>query len=114
MMEYKGYIGKVDYDDEAGIFHGEVVNLRDVITFAGESVPELRQAFQESVDAHGQHEFEQPRERSAGAEPPPGSAALSEKSAGKLKPPPGGTPTSRRSPHLQEVPPPPGGVSKWV
>ena len=50
MMEYKGYIGKVDYDDEAGIFHGEVVNLRDVITFAGESVPELRRAFQESVD----------------------------------------------------------------
>ena len=50
MMEYKGYIGKVDFDDEAGIFHGEVVNLRDVITFAGESVTELRQAFQESVD----------------------------------------------------------------
>jgi len=50
MMEYKGYIGKVEYDDEAGIFHGEVVNLRDVITFAGESVAELRQAFQDSVD----------------------------------------------------------------
>jgi predicted HicB family RNase H-like nuclease/uncharacterized protein (DUF433 family) len=49
MMEYKGYIAKVEYD-EAGIFHGEVVNLRDVITFAGESVAELRRAFQESVD----------------------------------------------------------------
>jgi predicted HicB family RNase H-like nuclease len=49
-MEYKGYIGKVDYDDEAGIFHGEVVNLRDVITFVGESVSELRQAFQDSID----------------------------------------------------------------
>ena len=23
MMDYKGYIGKVDFDDEAGIFHGE-------------------------------------------------------------------------------------------
>ena len=50
MMEYKGYIAKVDYDDEAGIFHGEVVNLRDVVTFAGESAAELRRAFQESVD----------------------------------------------------------------
>ena len=38
MMEYKGYIGKVEYDDEAGIFHGEVIDLRDVITFQGESV----------------------------------------------------------------------------
>ncbi len=50
MMDYKGYIGKVEYDDEAGLFHGEVINLRDVITFAGETVQELRQAFQESVE----------------------------------------------------------------
>ena len=50
MMEYKGYIGKVDYDDEAGIFHGEVINVRDVVTFEGHSVEELKQAFQDSVD----------------------------------------------------------------
>ena len=50
MMEYKGYIGKVEYDDEAGIFHGEIINLRDVITFQGETVEELRQAFRESVE----------------------------------------------------------------
>jgi predicted HicB family RNase H-like nuclease/uncharacterized protein (DUF433 family) len=49
-MEYKGYIARIDYDDEAGMFHGEVVTLRDVVTFAGESVAELRRAFQESVD----------------------------------------------------------------
>lgn len=34
MMEYKGYIGVVEFDDEAGIFHGEVVNTRDVISCA--------------------------------------------------------------------------------
>ena len=50
MMEYKGYVGKVEYDDEAGIFHGEVINLRDVITFQGDNVEELRQAFQDSVE----------------------------------------------------------------
>ena len=50
MMEYKGYLGRVEYDDEAGVFHGEVINLRDVITFQGETVQELRTAFQESVD----------------------------------------------------------------
>lgn len=49
MMEYKRYIGKVDFDDEANIFHGEVVNVRNVITFQGESVQEIRQAFQASV-----------------------------------------------------------------
>jgi len=50
MMEYKGYIGKVEYDDDASIFHGEVINVRDVITFQGESVQEIRQAFRDSVE----------------------------------------------------------------
>jgi predicted HicB family RNase H-like nuclease len=50
MMEYKGYIGKVEVDDEAGILHGEVINIRDVITFEGSSVDEIHKAFRESVD----------------------------------------------------------------
>jgi len=29
-MEYKGYYAKVEFDDDADIFHGEVVNLRDL------------------------------------------------------------------------------------
>ena len=50
MMKYKGYIGKVSYDDEAKIFHGEVVNTRDVITFQGKSVKELDKAFRDSIE----------------------------------------------------------------
>ena len=50
MMEYKGYIGKVEIDDEAGIMHGEIINIRDVITFEGTSVDEIQKAFRESVD----------------------------------------------------------------
>lgn len=50
MMEYKGYIGKVEFDDAAEIFHGEVINTRDVITFQGTTVEEIKQAFRDSVD----------------------------------------------------------------
>jgi predicted HicB family RNase H-like nuclease len=50
MMEYKGYIGKVEFDDEAAIFHGEVTNTRDVITFQGKSVAQLKKAFRDSID----------------------------------------------------------------
>jgi predicted HicB family RNase H-like nuclease len=50
MMEHKGYIGRVEFDDEADIFHGEVINTRDVITFQGQSVAELKTAFKESVE----------------------------------------------------------------
>ncbi|HCS54519.1 MAG TPA: toxin-antitoxin system HicB family antitoxin [Planctomycetaceae bacterium] len=49
-MEHKGYIGKVEFDDEAEIFHGEIINTRDVITFQGQSVAELTTAFRESID----------------------------------------------------------------
>ena len=44
------YVGKVEFDDEAGIFHGEVVGTRDVVTFQGKSVDELKTAFEQSID----------------------------------------------------------------
>ncbi|KIC76528.1 HicB family protein [Neochlamydia sp. TUME1] len=49
MMKYKGYTGHVVYDDEAKIFHGEILGIRDVITFQGKTVDELEQAFKDSV-----------------------------------------------------------------
>ena len=53
MMKHKGYVGRVEYDDEAGIFHGEVVNTRDVITFQGATVAELRKAFRDESSRVG-------------------------------------------------------------
>jgi predicted HicB family RNase H-like nuclease len=50
MLKYKGYHGKVEFDEDAGIFHGEIVDMRDVITFQGKSVEELNQSFQDSID----------------------------------------------------------------
>lgn len=50
MLIHKGYVGHVGFDDEAEIFHGEVINTKDVITFQGASVHELKQAFIDSVE----------------------------------------------------------------
>jgi predicted HicB family RNase H-like nuclease len=50
MMTYKGYSGSVRFDDEAELFHGEVIGLRDVVTFQGRTVDELKQAFHDSID----------------------------------------------------------------
>ena len=50
MLEYMGYTGQVEFDDDARIFHGEVLDTRDVITFQGATVEELEQAFRDSVD----------------------------------------------------------------
>jgi predicted HicB family RNase H-like nuclease len=50
MMKYKGYIGKVEYDDVNRIFSGSVVNIKSVITFQGNTVDEIETEFRASVD----------------------------------------------------------------
>ena len=50
MMEYKGYMGMVEYDAEAKIFHGDIINTRDIITFQGATVKEIEQAFKDSIN----------------------------------------------------------------
>ena len=50
MLKYKNYIGHVQFDAEAEIFHGKVINTRDVITFQGTTVSTLKKAFRESVE----------------------------------------------------------------
>lgn len=50
MLNYKGYTGHIEFDDEAGLFHGEVIDTRDVVTYQGRSVEEIVSAFRDSVD----------------------------------------------------------------
>ena len=50
ILEYKGYQGRFDYDPEADIFDGQVMNLADIITFQGRSIDELKQALEDSVE----------------------------------------------------------------
>ena len=52
MIEYKGYIGVVDFDSEIDLFHGTVINTQDVITFYGASVTELREEMQKSLEVY--------------------------------------------------------------
>ena len=49
-MQYRNYDASVEYDPEADLFHGEILDLRDVITFQGRSVDELKQALADSVE----------------------------------------------------------------
>ncbi len=49
-MMHKGYAARVEYSEEDGCFIGHIAGIRDVIGFHGESVAELRAAFEEAVD----------------------------------------------------------------
>jgi len=48
-MMLDGYEARIDFDEEIDLFHGEIINLRDVITFQGRSVDELKAAFADSL-----------------------------------------------------------------
>ncbi len=50
LLTYNGYLGQVELDEEAGLLHGQVINTRDVITFQGGSVNEVKDAFRDSVE----------------------------------------------------------------
>ncbi len=49
-LRYKDYLAQVEYDAESDSFHGRVLNVRDVLTFEGRSIAELRREFSASVE----------------------------------------------------------------
>jgi len=49
-MNYKGYKGAGKLEEDTGVFYGEVLNTRDVLTFQGTSAEEFKKAFRDSVD----------------------------------------------------------------
>lgn len=49
-MKYNNYEAAIDFDPEIEMFHGVVINTRDVITFYGKSVAELKREFKNSVE----------------------------------------------------------------
>ena len=49
-MKYKDYEAIVEFDEEDRVFHGRILNVKDVISFEGSSVEELEQALRDSVD----------------------------------------------------------------
>ena len=49
-MRHKGYAARIEYSDKDGCFVGHIAGIRDVVGFHGESVAELRSAFEEAVD----------------------------------------------------------------
>lgn len=50
MYSYKGFIGKVKFDPDAKLLHGEVIGTNDVITFQADNAKDIEKEFKESID----------------------------------------------------------------
>ena len=48
-MTHDGYLATVELDEDAELFHGEVISTRDVLTFQGRTIDELKDAFADTI-----------------------------------------------------------------
>ena len=49
-MTYNVYTARIEYDDDDGIFVGHLAGIRDIVSFHGSTVNELRGHFHEAAD----------------------------------------------------------------
>jgi len=52
VLNYKGFIGSVPFPTFDTLFYGKVESINDLVTFEGETVKELTDAFQYVVEEH--------------------------------------------------------------
>lgn len=52
MIEYKGYVGWFEFDENANLFLGKVANIQTSIVFQGKSIKRVKQAFKDAVNEH--------------------------------------------------------------
>ena len=50
VMEYKGYIGSVEFSESDGLFFGKVQGIRSLISYEGSNASELVSDFHGAVD----------------------------------------------------------------
>ena len=49
-IEYKGYVGSVEYSESDGVFFGKVQGIRSLISYEGSTAKELMDDFHGAVD----------------------------------------------------------------
>ena len=49
-MEYKGYLGTVEYSADDNILFGQIIGIRGLISYEGYSIKQLKANFEEAID----------------------------------------------------------------
>lgn len=50
IVEYKGYVGSVEFSEKDGVFYGKVQGIRSLISYEGTNAKELVSDFHNAVD----------------------------------------------------------------
>lgn len=49
-LEYKGYLGTVEFSAEDNCLFGKIIGINDLISYEAQEVSELKEAFEEAVN----------------------------------------------------------------
>ena len=49
-MEYRGYVGSIEFNETDGVFYGKVLGIRALISYEGTTAKELIEDFHGAVD----------------------------------------------------------------
>lgn len=52
MLSYRGFIAEVDFDENAGVFFGTVINANTIMSFRGSSVDTLKASLEDVVESY--------------------------------------------------------------
>lgn len=51
-IEYRGYVGSVEFSEQDKLFYGKVLGIRSLISYEGETGEELLEDFHGAVDEY--------------------------------------------------------------
>lgn len=51
-IEYKGYVGSIEFSQEDSLFFGKVMGIRSLISYEGTNAQELVTDFHDSIDSY--------------------------------------------------------------
>lgn len=49
-VEYKGYVGSIEYDPEDNIYYGKLLDIDDLVNYHADDIIELERIYHEAVD----------------------------------------------------------------
>jgi predicted HicB family RNase H-like nuclease len=52
LLRYKGFLGPAEMSDEDDAFFGKVIGIKDLVSYQGATVKELKKDFKEAVDSY--------------------------------------------------------------
>lgn len=49
---YRGYTGSIEWSEEDGLFYGQVLGIRSLVSYDGETEEDAERCFRDMVDAY--------------------------------------------------------------